>query len=717
MKKKLGFGFMLVLASIALASCGKKDNNKKEDEVITDVIPQDTSTADATDAEEAKVEITEEFSLKNVSTSAAIIPVDGVYTITEAGEYDAKGKLTNGKICVDAADQKITINLDGVSIESNVDSCIYVIDADKVEIAAKKDTYNELIDNRTSYDSSSEEDTLGSAAIFSNSDLEIRGKGNLVVKSTYNNGIHSKDDLEIKNLTLKVSAVNNCLKGNDSVTVESGNIILISSAGDGIKTTNSDISSKLVQRGNIDINGGIIDIYSSCDGLDASYDVNINKTVDVDAPILNIHTASYSSYSDETVAKDSTVYLKMSATYSSSYRYALYFYNDDQSNGVFKDVTYKTVLSSGRGVSYYFYEGSMPSDYKNIKIYAFSNNQTENSIDNYYAVSDGGVINQSFDTLQITSISSSKISYSWTAYQTQQQGMPGGQATNVNKLDYSAKGIKADNNININDGNIKIYAYDDAIHSNRGNLLENGSTGEGSVNLYGGDLIIQTQDDGIHADYVLTIDGANVNIQTSHEGLESNQILMKSGTANVVGQDDGVNASGSYLSKLVNVIGGSLFVTVGSGDTDGIDSNGDYKQSGGFVVARCGASGGGCGALDVDGSITITDGTFIGAGPIEALPSTSSINYVSFGSVTQMGGGFPGQQSSSSGSSISFASGTYTVYDSSDNKLFDFELSSSYTNMWIASSQFVKGSSYKLKTSSTTYSWSQSAQSATGSKA
>ena len=82
-----------------------------------------------------------------------------------------------------------------------------------------------------------------------------------------------------------------------------------------------------------------------------------------------------------------------------------------------------------------------------------------------------------------------------------------------------------------------------------------------------------------------------------------------------------------------------------------------------------------------------------------------------------MGGGFSGQQSSSSGSSISFASGTYTVYDSSDNKLFDFELASSYTNMWIASSQFVKGSSYKLKTSSTTYSWSQSAQSATCSKA
>ena len=197
-----------------------------------------------------------------------------------------------------------------------------------------------------------------------------------------------------------------------------------------------------------------------------------------------------------------------------------------------------------------------------------------------------------------------------------------------------------------------------------------------------------------------SIDGADVDIQTSHEGLESNQILMKSGTANVVGQDDGVNASGSYLSKLVNVTGGSLFVTVGSGDTDGIDSNGDYKQSGGFVLARCGASGGGCGALDVDGSITITDGTFIGAGPIEALPSTSSINYVRFGSVTQMGGGFSGQQSSSSGSSISFASGTYTVYDSSDNKLFDFELASSYTNMWIASSQFVKGSSYKLKTSS-----------------
>lgn len=56
--------------------------------------------------------------------------------------------------------------------------------------------------------------------------------------------IHTKDDLKVKNVALKINAYDDALCGNDSVKIESGDLELISRVGDGIKTSNSDVSSK-----------------------------------------------------------------------------------------------------------------------------------------------------------------------------------------------------------------------------------------------------------------------------------------------------------------------------------------------------------------------------------------------------------------------------------------------------------------------------------------
>lgn len=57
-------------------------------------------------------------------------------------------------------------------------------------------------------------------------------------------GIHTKDDLKVKNVALKINVYDDALRGNDSVKIESGDLELISRVGDGIKTSNSDVSSK-----------------------------------------------------------------------------------------------------------------------------------------------------------------------------------------------------------------------------------------------------------------------------------------------------------------------------------------------------------------------------------------------------------------------------------------------------------------------------------------
>ena len=109
----------------------------------------------------------------------------------------------------------------------------------------------------------------------------------------YKNGFHTKDDLTIKpevtdGSKIEIKTVNNCLKGNDSVDIQSGNLVLISTSGNGIVTENTDVSSKGNQRGTVSISGGHIDIYSAKDGIDAGYNVEIVFPTPVGASINNL---------------------------------------------------------------------------------------------------------------------------------------------------------------------------------------------------------------------------------------------------------------------------------------------------------------------------------------------------------------------------------------------------------------------------------------------
>lgn len=232
--------------------------------------------------------------VKNNNGGVKIASNGNVY-ITKAGEYDVSGSFTNKSIIVEMAESdKATLNLQGVSITSSVGAPIDILSGDKVEISAINGTKSTITDNR-----SSGSDASG-GAIQSCVDLEIKGKGSLTVISKYNNGIDTNDDLEIKNLTLKVTAPNNALKGNDSVTVESGNITTISTLGDGIKTTNYDVSDTGKQRGIVTILDGMVTIYAACDGVDAAYDAVIS------GGNVAIYTASYSEYSENVTSTSAT---------------------------------------------------------------------------------------------------------------------------------------------------------------------------------------------------------------------------------------------------------------------------------------------------------------------------------------------------------------------------------------------------------------------------
>ena len=199
----------------------------------------------------------------------------------------------------------------------------------------------------------------------------------------------------------------------------------------------------------------------------------------------------------------------------------------------------------------------------------------------------------------------------------------------------SYKGVKAENELNISDGTITLYTYDDGLHANTGTAFEDGSTGLGTISISGGTITMsvyapenktaggkqgpdgwssqQTVSgaDGVHADSEINISGGTLNIDSAYEGLEANVINISGGKTTVSANDDGVNACKGASTPLINVTGGVLDVTVSAnGDTDGIDSNGNYVQTGGVVITR-GPNSDFSAAIDADGSVTISGGTLI----------------------------------------------------------------------------------------------------------
>lgn len=609
----------LMTAGCARNSTSTTTASGGETTITSGITKEDTDVTHADDAENYRVSITSDFTVTS-DTSDGVTQSGSVYTITKAGEYTVTGLLSEGQLIVDAGDEdEVTIVLNGTSITCSSGSPIYVKNASKVEIKSEENSFNEVIDNRTEATEDSSDDA-GNAAIYATCDLKLVGKGALVVTGNYNNGIQSKDDLSIKNVIVKVTAVNNAVKGNNAVDIESGNIIAISAKGDGIKTSNSNISNKGNQKGIVTITGGNIDVYAACDGIDAAYVVDISGDGN-----LNIYTDTYSEYSEEVTSSGSSSGTSTSRNSSAN--------KTASANTVSYVAASDTIANAPGG----FGGGNM-----------------------------GGMDGQNGGN----KAGGDRL------------GMPGdfNESGNSSGQSYSTKGIKAESEINISGFTINISSTDDGIHANSDSgVLETGEDGKGTIVINGGSITISSGDDGMHADKQLDVNDGYINVVTSYEGLEAITINLNGGKIYVYATDDGINActGDGKTSPIVNVTGGYIDVTTTSGDTDGIDSNGNYVQTGGFVLVKGGSSSGNVsGSIDVDGTVTITGGTCVALGGVCETPINSANAYVL--------------------SSVSFSSGRYSLKDASGNEVISFTVDGAFGNGWICSDTLVTGTSYTL---------------------
>ena len=180
--------------------------------------------------------------------------------------------------------------------------------------------------------------------------------------------------------------------------------------------------------------------------------------------------------------------------------------------------------------------------------------------------------------------------------------------------------IRAKDSLAIADGSFTLSASEDGLHAENGD-----DESLGSIYIADGSFTIQVKDDAIHATTLLQIDGGTFEI-TAAEGLEATYIQINGGDIQISASDDGVNAArkSSLYTPTFEMNDGTLTITMGAGDTDGVDSNGNIIINGGTINVT------GQSSFDYDGTAQYNGGTIIVNGQqVNSIPN-------------QMGGGMGG---------------------------------------------------------------------------
>ncbi|MDE6036027.1 MAG: carbohydrate-binding domain-containing protein [Ruminococcus sp.] len=230
---------------------------------------------------------------------------NNVLTIKKPAVISVTGENKGGQIVVDVdkttyPDGIVELDLNGMNLTNENSAPVYVASiGDEVQIVAKKGTDNVISDGSSHTDTYTDSDgniNEINGAIFSRDDLKIKGSGNLTVNGNTADGVVSKNDLKIYNGNVTVNAVDDGVRGKDSVTI--GNDIATdfstlklsvnTQSGDGIKSSSTETGTK--SYGIVTINGGTVDVNSYADGIQAEQDFVMNGGT------LNIYTYQGSAY-------------------------------------------------------------------------------------------------------------------------------------------------------------------------------------------------------------------------------------------------------------------------------------------------------------------------------------------------------------------------------------------------------------------------------------
>ncbi len=297
MKKYLSL-VVLMMIMVFVSSC--KNNDDISSEIQTTSFEYTSNEAEISEVKEVEVsEVLVNSGEYECETTDVIVNLDtlvisnsnnyitlkndNVFEITSGGTYVFSGTLEDGQIIINAlSGEKVYIVLNGVSIKSKKNAPLLSLLQSKTYITLATNSVNYLEDALSyTYENSNEEPN---ACLYSKKDLTIDGDGELYVVGNFNNGIGCKADLKIKNGNINVIALNNAIKGNNSIEIKKG-IFTIKSDSDALKSDDTKDS----ENGYIEVTDGTFNITAGNDAFDAT------NTVTIENGVFNIITGGGSS--------------------------------------------------------------------------------------------------------------------------------------------------------------------------------------------------------------------------------------------------------------------------------------------------------------------------------------------------------------------------------------------------------------------------------------
>lgn len=193
----------------------------------------------------------------------AEITEDGVY-ITDSGTYALSGAATDTIVVVDAADESVTLLLDGVSITNSDGPAILFDNTSESNVV--------IVEGTTNYLEDGDEHDDNDATLWSSATLNISGGGDLTVVGHYQEGIASEMHMNLNGGNIWVTSYDDGLNANNDgvsiITINDG-FLHINAGGDGI-----DSNGTVVMNGGVVISSSALTDMSG--GMDADGAVTIN---------------------------------------------------------------------------------------------------------------------------------------------------------------------------------------------------------------------------------------------------------------------------------------------------------------------------------------------------------------------------------------------------------------------------------------------------------
>ena len=192
----------------------------------------------------------------------------------------------------------------------------------------------------------------------------------------------------------------------------------------------------------------------------------------------------------------------------------------------------------------------------------------------------------------------------------------------------------------------KLHKYDGAFYSRKTMNISGGIKGNGILN-------INAENEGLDSELHLTINGGVVNIVSGNDGINTNEDNISVTTMN-----------GGTLNILCNG---------GTGEGDGIDSNGWLVINGGTVIAQACATSGDAG-IDADKGIYINGGRVVASG--------NMFDHIAGGKQTYAVFSFASRQN---------GNGTYTLKNSSGKVVGEYAPINAFTYLVVTGDELSPG--------------------------